>query len=127
MPAGRPTEYREEYCEKIIEFFNRPLTQKQGGKVIGCELPQFSQFAREIGVHHVTMNRWVKEHEDFRIAYNEAKKIQESILVGNSIQNRYNPYFAQFMLKNCHDWSDKQEVEQNHSITLVVDDDDADL
>ena len=55
-----------------------------------------------------------------RTATKLQQKAIESALAGNAT-------LMIFCLKNLAGWSDKQEVEQNHSITLVVDDDDADL
>lgn len=120
---GRPASYKPQYAQALIDFFNRPLTQiTVDGKVQGCELPQLVQFAREIGHDYATLTRWRDEYEDFRKAYIEAKKIQESLLVGNSIQNRYNPYFAQFMLKNCHGWRDKSEEEASEPVKVTLSD-----
>jgi hypothetical protein len=129
MPAGRPTNYEPRFCQEIIDFFNQPLTQKtEDGKVVGCELPQLVNFAQKIGVDYSTLTRWRDKHEEFRNAYIQVLKIQEALLVGNAIQNRYNPYFAQFMLKNCHGWKDRQEVDQtNKNIEIKIDSDETNV
>ena len=108
-PVGRPTLYKEEYCEMLVDFFNIPLTTGSGKSKSASELPQFIDFAVSISVDYDTLLEWRDKHPKFSGAYKKAKKLQEKIIAGNAIQNRYNPYFAQFMLKNNHGWKDKTE------------------
>lgn len=123
--AGRPTDYDPKYCQMIIEYFEKPLAQRVNNKVEANDLPQLTAFARSIGVSRGTLFNWKNQFPEFLDAYNTATQLQEEMLVGNSLQNRYNPYFAQFMLKNCHGWKDKQEVEQTvNQIKITKEDED---
>lgn len=109
---GQPTKYDPKYCDMIIDYFGRNHVEKVGGKIKGAELPQFTAFARTIGVRRSTLHNWTREHPEFLDAYNTAKQLQEELIANNAINGRYNPVFSQFMLKNCHNWKDRQEVEQ---------------
>lgn len=112
MGAGRPASYDSRYCQEMIDYFSQPLFVKSGNKKEGNELPQFAGFALKIGVHRETLLNWCKQYPEFLDAYKHCQGLQEQIIAGNAILGRYNPYFAQFMLKNCHGWRDKTEVEQ---------------
>ena len=58
-PVGRPTEYREEYCNKLIEHMKKGYSFES----FGAEVPGY--------VHCATLYRWAEAHDEFR----EAKKI----------------------------------------------------
>ena len=50
MSAGRPSLYREEYAERVIEFCRDGYT--------------LTAFAGEIGVARSTINEWIDAHPD---------------------------------------------------------------
>lgn len=127
MSGGQPTKYDPKYCEMIIDYFDVKHYKKEGRNIQGADLPQFTAFARSIGVTRATLFNWTKEHQEFFDAYSTARQLQEELIVNNSINNRYNSYFAQFMLKNCHNWKDKSEVENNHAIAIEISKDDEQL
>ena len=108
-PNGRPSKYKEEYCQQLLDYFSIEHF-KENGK--GEEFPMFIGFARSLKVNIDTLHEWRKVHPSFSEAYKTAKSFQEHMLVNNSLLNRYNPYFAQFILKNGHGYRDKQEIEQ---------------
>lgn len=58
MPAGRPTDYKPEYCKEIVEFM------ADGRHVI--------EFAAHVDVAKATVYRWADEHEEFRDALKRA-------------------------------------------------------
>lgn len=60
MPAGRPTKYRPEFCETIIEI------AEQGGWM--CEM------AEACDVHRNTFDLWVDAHPEFMEALMRAKQ-----------------------------------------------------
>lgn len=125
MPGGRPTKYKKEYCEQIIEFFSRPPYEEievrhhnKDGKVYKTEikrkpndLPFLFEFAREIGVSDRTLERWAKRNSEFCRAYKEAKELQKAFLITNGLLGLYNPTFAIFTAKNITDMRDKKNIE----------------
>jgi hypothetical protein len=123
MKNGRPSDYDPKYCDMIIDYFAVDHTMLNGRQVEGAELPQFTAFARSIGVARSTLHKWTQEFPDFSDAYNTARQLQEELIANNAMKNRYNAYFAQFMLKNNHGWKDKTEVDQTiQEIKIDTDD-----
>ena len=66
MPAGRPTLYRPEYCEKVIEL------GKQGCSVV--------EMAAELGVEHRSTieSEWPEAHPEFSEAFTRAKLLSQA-------------------------------------------------
>ncbi len=133
-PGGRPTKYKEEYCDKIIEYFRIEPTKtdykeeyynngtlKSKTPVITAEIfPTFQGFADELDVSIDTLNEWCKVHPEFSEAYTRAKALQERIWLQNAMSGLYNPQFAQFFGKNCLGYKDKQELETKGEQKIVV-------
>lgn len=123
-PVGRPTDYRPEYCEQLIEYFSEPpykMVTKQivtkSGDVIEVTQPEASDFkslagfAISIGVHSETLLNWSKEHPEFFDAYKRAKDFQQQFLAINGNKGLINPAFSIFTAKNVLNWRDKKEIE----------------
>lgn len=105
-PVGRPTKYKPEYCQVIIDYFDIPATDSEGN----ANNPRFlSAFARSIGVNHDTLHEWCSVYPEFSEAYTEAKRLQGEHIIVNALQNRYNSSFAWRTMMNIQDWRDKQE------------------
>jgi len=130
-PKGRPTLYKEKYCEEIIEYFDVEMTQiieeevvhTQLGtvtlrKTVGNELPTIAGFARSIGVWRQRVGEWANKYPDFSVALKKAKNIQAHMLITNGLMGRYDKSFAIFAAKNLIGWRDKQEVENQGSINI---------
>ncbi len=60
MAGGRPTKYKKEYCERIVEYMREGRT--------------FDQFAAEIDVHIDSIHEWAKKHKEFSEAKKKAEK-----------------------------------------------------
>ena len=116
--------YKEEYCEKLLEFFNQPdvdiqykkVFDKQGNVVASMPImlpgvyPTFELFAASIGVTTGTLKNWCEEHARFKDCYARAKEIQLGKLKSNTMRGLYNPIYAKFEAVNNHNQKDKQEV-----------------
>jgi hypothetical protein len=130
--GGRPTKYRPEYCEKIIEYFSRPATEKRTKTIttakgtviteeieVASSLPTLEGFAGTIGTTAKTMREWVEQELEFRSAYTRAQELQKAILIENGTKGLYNPQFTIFVAKNCTDMRDKVEVD--HTVRRLED------
>jgi terminase small subunit-like protein len=62
MSAGRPSLYRAEYAERVIEFCRDGYT--------------LTAFAGEIGVARSTINEWIDAHPEFSEAVSRAKALR---------------------------------------------------
>lgn len=118
-PGGRPTKYKPEYCQEIIDFFSVfPYNEKEG-KMVANQLPFLSAFARDIGVCHDTLIEWTKIHEEFSESYKNAKELQKEFLITNGLLGLYNPTAFIFTAKNITDMRDKQEHEHSGTVTMM--------
>lgn len=128
--GGRPTTYKPEYCQSLIEWFEvEPMQEysinhfKDGEiawsepKVKANPLPKFHEFAKSIGTTSKTLLDWVEKFVEFSDAYTRAKELQKYFLIENGLNGCYNPTFAIFVSKNITDMKDKSEVE--HSGDLI--------
>ena len=122
LPIGRPTLYRPEYCQELIECFDiepyREITrvhQRTGNEYterIANILPSLVGFAAKIGVSRMTIQNWGKKYPDFLYAVTCAKACAEHILVTNALLGLYNAQFSIFVAKNYTDLRDVQEVKE---------------
>lgn len=129
MRTGRPSTYKEEYCDMIIDFFYIEHTKqvqkfdKDGNSYIvevANSLPTFERFAVSIDVHRETLRNWCNEYPDFFAAYKKAQDLQKDMLIDLAIRGLYNPTFSIFTAKNITDMKDKVETENiNHNYEMT--------
>jgi len=119
--GGRPTVYKEEYPQMLLEHMKQGLS--------------FRSFAAVAGVDFDTVYRWASEHKEFydakRAGEAYALMFDEKVLNGISMGAYGKSASAAshiFKMKNCHKWTDKVEVEQtNKNIEIKIDSTDAQL
>lgn len=93
--------YKEEYCDKIIEYFSA-----DSGK-----LPTLEGFASSIGVLVETLERWANANAQFKSSFELAKQMQKNKIITDALDRSYDGNFAKFLLVNCHGMREKSEVE----------------
>lgn len=116
---GRPSTYRPEYCEQLIEFMSK-------GHSIRA-------FAASIKVHSDTIYSWAKKHEEFSGAIKKGKeacqlwweKLGMALATGykdaSHDYRKGNPTVFIWMTKNLLGWSDKLDIHQEvEPITLTI-------
>lgn len=102
-PVGRPTKYRPEYCDAVIEHMSD-----------GASL---TSFAAEIGVARSSINEWMGVHPEFSESVNIGKAKcaawWERLGRNNAVTGDGNATLVIFGLKNMagEDWRDKQELD----------------
>ncbi len=128
---GRPTKYKPEYCQKLIDFFDIepyedreiPHYDKNTGKVVVWKdikrmpnkLPTLRDFAKKIKVHISNVYDWVNPEassyqKKFHDAFIHAKEIRKWFLIQNGLQGLYPPLSFKFVAINCTDMEDKSET-----------------
>lgn len=103
-PGGRPTEYKEEYCEKVIEY----MTQGDSKTAVAARL----------GIAKDTLYEWAKIHKEFSDAIKEGLSLSQLFWedLGKELvlQGQGNATAWIFNMKNRfrEEWSDtvKQEL-----------------
>jgi len=121
---GRPTKYKPEYCQKMIEYFNiepnyvsKIITtgkndySKEEEKLLPSNLPTFEKFASLLDVNTDTLVEWSKKHKKFSAAYRKCKDLQKNILVANGLTGLYQGNFAIFVATNFTDMRHKNETD----------------
>jgi len=128
LDRGRPSLYREEFADQLVEFFNISPTRevtvrdKNGDEKVQelpNKFPTLARFATIVGVTRETLHDWATstnengelKHPEFSYAYKRAKDFQEAILVEGTMNGAYIPSFAIFTAKNVLGWRDKTEQE----------------
>ena len=142
-PGGRPTKYKPEYAQELIDFFNvapykiREYENEKTGKLEiiheAADLPTFSMFAIHIGVNVDTLHEWKNKkdeegnfvHPEFSDAYKKAKAYQEHVWMQNTLKGGYQQAFSIFIGKNVIEredgkkYTDKIVQENTGNINFV--------
>lgn len=101
MPAGRPTEFKAEYGEEILQLMATGLS--------------LTAAAAELGFHRQRVYEWVDKHPEFADAVKLAMSKRQLFLERRLLAAEQGPIVTStiFALKNAApaDWRDKQEIE----------------
>lgn len=106
-PVGRPTKYKPEYCEAVVEHMRE-----------GASL---TSFAAEIGVARSTIEEWASVHPDFSGAVKRGKAVcaawWEKLGRNGAQGGEVNPTLVIFGLKNmaADDWRDRKDIDHTSS------------
>lgn len=136
-PVGRPTSYNKHLPQQLLDYFQNAVEEidkviqdktRMGLKFVQkpVEPPLLSTFAALLGTHRQRLHTWASRHEDFGDAMKTAKEIQERVVVRMVSHGAYPPAFGIFMLKNCSDWTDRQELNIHGPLQIVIDEQDKD-
>jgi transposase len=107
---SRPTDYKPEYCQAVIEHM------KDGASL--------TSFAAEINVARSTINYWMESFPEFseavKIAKAKCAAWWEKVSRTNAIEGGGNATLCIFGLKNMapDEWREKQEIQHSGSIDI---------
>lgn len=128
---GRPTKYKPEFCDKLIEFFDiepweeREIPHFKNGeltwtdiKILPLRMPTLRGFAKLIKVGIRTVYEWIDENsgsyqKEFSHAFTYAKDIRKDWLVDVGLSGSAPPASFKFVAVNVTEMRDKQEVGVN--------------
>lgn len=130
--GGRPSKYKPEFCQQIIDYFadakmydEVDLNHYKDGEISWVDkkrfppiLPTLVQFAKIINVCYGTVYDWQCETSDrykaeFSNAYARAKALQKDFLVQCGLMGLYNSKFAIFTAVNITKMRNKQDHEHS--------------
>lgn len=98
-PGGRPTDYRPEYCEKVIELL------KQGASI--------EEIGLELDCGYSTVYQWMKDHPEFSQAIKKGREFSHGWWLKEgreALREKEFSYTGWYMnMKNRFGWTDKQE------------------
>ena len=101
---------RVETKQDDVKFVQKPIAP-----------PTLGGWAARVGIARQTVWTWTENHAEFSEAANFARTIQEDILIRMGALGAYNAKFAEFMLKNLHEWTDRSEVKNTSDVHLHFD------
>lgn len=129
---GRPSAYRPEFAERLIDFFTvEPYTEvdvpQPSGLVkrqrMATDPPMLQEFARRIGVTKETIDNWATainpdgtpRYPEFFDAYARARELQESLFSRAGMLGVYEPRFLAMAMKNLCGWQDQPAPKVDHA------------
>jgi hypothetical protein len=108
--TGRPSDYRPEYCDLVIEKMAE-----------GLSLTAFAGFIRQA---RETVYRWMKEHSEFSDAVSRARSARVLWLETKLLRSRKGAETtaAIFALRNADptEWRDVKHTEHSHTLAAVT-------
>lgn len=123
LPMGRPTMYKPEFCQEMIDYFTvehtrtvlrfNEKTKTEYEVDVPNKLPTLAGFAGKIGVSRGTLKKWAEAHPDFLSATTRAKALAEDMVVNNTLLGHYQSNFAIFVAKNYTDMRDVKDLNVN--------------
>ncbi len=108
MPGGRPTDYKEEYCNSVIEFGRQGFSRVQ--------------MAAELEIAKATIQNWEKEHPEFLAAMTRAmtlsqawweKKGQECLVMPAGVSFQASAWSRSMAARFPDDWREKTATEHS--------------
>jgi transposase len=106
--GGRPTKYKEEYCDKVIEVM------REGASKV--------EFCAEIGISYNTFLSWQDENPEFMTSVKTGDMMCQAWWEKKGRQATFNSegfnatsYIFNMKNRFKDDWRDKQEVDNKHS------------
>lgn len=111
MNVGRPTDYRAEFCERVIE--------------LGKEGKSKAQMAARLGVCRMTLENWTQNHPEFMDAINRARELSQDWWEEKGQRSLDKPIFqtalwAKSMSARFQaDYSDRSKVEIAGSLEIT--------
>lgn len=113
MTAGRPTKYRDDMPDKVIELMSEGASK--------------NEIAGTLGISYETLCEWQKVGGDYYIKeFSDAIKKGEALSLcwwerqgRKQLENKEFSYTGWYMnMKNRFKWADKQEVEHSGSLQI---------
>lgn len=119
MPAGRPTEYKEEYISKVDEYLELHQDTDLLTKV-KVRLPTIEGFARFIDVNKTSLYEWEKIHDEFSNALDKIRIEQQERLINSGLSGDYNSTIAKLILSSNHGMREKTDTDVTSKGEKVV-------
>lgn len=110
--SEKKTTYKKEYCEMIVDYFERTLSQRNARGVILC-IPSYRAFARTVGVTLRTIENWRKKYKSFGEACEECDEMMKDVISSDALTFRMHANFAKFILSSRYGMREKVDIVDN--------------
>lgn len=130
MAGGRPTKYKEEYCDLADEYiaecideettFHKTMGEKSNSydRILKVNLPTHEGFAIYINVVPSTLYEWANKHPSFSKALDKIKNEQKKRLLNKGVSGEYNSTIAKLILSSNHGMAEKSETVSKTEVTV---------
>jgi hypothetical protein len=108
-PGGRPTKYKEEYCDVSAYLLKCKEEEK---------LPTICGYAIYRGSPEKTIYAWAEKEEKFRKSLDFLLTFQKEQLLNMSLKGDYNSTIAKLMLSHNHKMIEKSATEHSGQVQL---------
>ncbi len=106
--TGRPSEYRQEYCERVIDYMGQGYS--------------LSAFAGSIKMDRQSIYRWMSEHPEFSHAVSRARMTRVAALETKMLRATKGAQASTsiFALRNADpsEWRDMRTVQHDHTLNV---------
>ena len=129
--GGRPSTYRPEYDQMLLDYFDIPATREiietheskngtvfQEVRTVANDLPTIEGFCKSLKISRETFYHWAGLFPSFADSHKKAQAMQQAIWQQNTMRGRYSQPFAIFFGKNVYGWKDKEDQQITGDITL---------
>ncbi len=130
MRTGRPTEYKEEFIDKVDKYleesqdtyndFVKQKNEEKGYEIfdrgLTVNLPTIEGFALFIGVSKKVLYTWEQKHDDFLHALDKIRTEQQKRLINSGLSKDYNPTIAKLILSSNHNMVEKTQADATHNM-----------
>ena len=119
MPLGRPTDYRPEYCQRVIEM--------------GKDGKSFAQMASEFEITRSTIDLWGEKHDEFREALSRARTDSQTWWEAKGMEALDKDKFQSSVWKTSmqarfrQDYTERRDTKVTGEISVTISKDDANL
>lgn len=118
-PFGRPTKYRPEFCQDLIDHMSKGYSYETFGAAL------YDKYGKEFGVHKDTLYEWEKEHSDFsdakKVAFMKCQQEWEELGIKGT-QGSFIAFSGStwiFNMKNRFKWRDRSDIELNGALEVT--------
>jgi hypothetical protein len=127
--GGRPSTYREEYCDKVDEYLK--INQDEYKQIVvrteeeedvnstvklKVNLPTIGGFSLFLDVPERTLYDWRDSFSEFSQSLGKIVKEQEKRLLNMGLSGEYNPTIAKLILSSNHGMSDKVQHDASENL-----------
>lgn len=140
QPIGRPTKYKKEYAQQLLDYFNKAIVEKIETITEGTGksewkktevryeatfFPTLELFANQIEVNDDTLQNWSdaidkrgrRKHPEFFSAYTRAKRIQRGVLIQYAMIGKLSTQFATFFASANLGMTPNSSVDEHVTVT----------
>ena len=112
MPGGRPTKYKPEYCQKVVELMADGMAKIEVCAELG------------MGIGYDAFLDWQKKYPEFSEAVKIGNRLSEAWWMKEGREalrdKEFNSTLWYMNMKNRHGWTDKQDTTLNIPNTIKI-------